>query len=138
MAIFDDGEPIDPLKLQSLQDQIIKLQAESALQSIATTGLSSSLSKIIYHSKSGSVDVSNLKAKIISTPVPIDIKWSDDYDASSIKTVVTLRSKRPDLDIRYSLSGTISAPTLLVYSTETYSGTLNFEWISVAGKISKA
>ena len=137
MAIFNDGEPIDPLKLQSLQDQIIKLQDESALQSIATTGLSSSLSKIIYHSKSGSLDVSNLKAKTISTPAPIDIKWSADYDSSTIKTVVTLRSKRPDLDIRYSLGGTISAPTLLVYSTTEITGTLNFEWISVAGKISK-
>jgi len=136
VSTFNDGEPIDPKKLEDLQTQITNLQNESAVQKVTTGDLSSSLRSITYHSQSGVVEVDPIIKGKTSSPEPIPVKWSTDYDKSTIRTVVTLRSKTPKLDIRYSISGNSNYPTLLVYANENTS-ILTFDWISVAGKIFK-
>ena len=135
VSTFNDGEPIDPKKLEDLQTQITDLQRESTVQKVTTGDLSSSLRLITYHSKSGVVEVDPIIAGKINGKA-ILVEWSQDYDKSTIRTVVILRSKRPDLEIRYSIGGNNAAPTLYVYS-KLDTSTLTFDWISVAGKIFK-
>ena len=136
VSTFNDGEPIDPKKLEDLQTQITNLQNESAVQKVTTGNLSSSLRLITYHSQSGVVEINPIVKGKTSAPEPIPVEWSTDYDKSTIRTVVTLRSNAPKLDIRYSISGKNYDPTLVVYANENTSK-LTFDWISVAGKIFK-
>ena len=136
VSTFNDGEPIDPKKLEDLQTQITNLQNESAVQKVITGNLSSSLRSITYHSQSGVVEVNPIVKGHTSAPVDIPVEWNTDYDKATIRTVVTLRSNAPKLDIRYSISGKPYDPTLVVYANVDTSK-LTFDWISVAGKILK-
>lgn len=137
VSIFDDGEPIDPKKLQDLQTQITDLKEQSSLTSERVVGLSSSIQKVVFHSKSGSVNIDGLKAGL-NPLVDISLDWETEYLDSDIFTVVTARLSNPELtNIRYSLTGENRAPKLAVWAALAKSGKISFHWVSVAKKTIK-
>ena len=137
VSTFDDGEPIDPKKLQDLQSQITDLKEQSALTSERVVGLSSSIQQVVFHSRAGSVNIDGLKTGK-NPPIAISPGWEPEYLSSDIFTVVTARLSDPTTpNIRYSLTGDNRAPNLVVYTDKDRSGTISFHWVSVAKRTIK-
>ena len=137
VSTFDDGEPIDPKKLQDLQSQITDLKEQSALTSERVVGLSSSIQKVVFHSKAGVIPIESLIVGK-NPAVNIILDWEPEYLSSDIFTVVTARLSDPtNTNIRYSLAGDTRAPQLMVWSEKAKSGLTNFHWVSVAKKTLK-
>lgn len=134
---FADGEPVDPKKLESLQNQIdaIKLRSDESYDlSKATAGDVSKLA--VMHLRAGVVSFDNGIGKGKSTSRTISPAWEPEYEA--VFVVATPRFQDPSKnDLRYSITGTGTAggtTTLNVYSSTGISGKVEFHWLSAGRK----
>jgi len=129
---FQDGEPVDPLKLQKLQDQITAVTEKAQQAFDLGSTLSSQQTQVVFHVKAGVEEFVGGLAKGEMKTAPIDLEWSGEY--TNVYTVATPRLKDPGKNtIRVSFTGDIRTPTMCVYSSEKIN-TLNVHWISVAVK----
>lgn len=136
--VFADGEPVDPIKLQKLQDQINEIQktAQSAYD-LSNKTLDGTTTSYVYHTKAGVEIFQNVSSGKLYTS-QIDVEWSGDYD--QIYTVATPRLKDPSYqDVRVTFTGTNIQPTMAVYYLNSKNKSavleqLNIHWISVARK----
>lgn len=130
--VFQDGEPVDPLKLQKLQDQITAISAKANQAFDLGSRLDSQQRQVIYHVKAGvEAFEGGLAAGVIKTQ-QIDLEWSGEY--TDVYTTCTVRTKSPNLNIRATLTGDTRQPTIAVWSEKKFGSTLNVHWVSVAVK----
>jgi hypothetical protein len=129
---FQDGEPVDPKKLQDLQTQIdnISLKANDAYDLSKTTSENVTVLSVM-HLKAGVVEFENGLTAGFNNSETIDIGWGADYVASYV--TVTPGGNLYKNNIRYSVSGAINAQKLNVWSEKAVSGPVRFHWVS-AGK----
>lgn len=133
---FQDGEPVDPKKLQDLQTQIdsIKLQSDQTYNLSKTTA-DSITTLAVMHLKAGVVTFENGLTGGKVTPIDIDLDWGTDYEIAYV--VATPRNQDPKTNnMRWSISGQWSGSTKLnVYAEKTISGPVNFHWLSAGKKV---
>lgn len=137
-SVFADGEPVDPIKLQNLQDQIneIKQTAQTAYE-LSSKTIDGTTVSYVYHTKAGVEKFENVVSGKLYTS-QIDLEWSGDY--SDVYTVATPRLKDSSYhDVRVSFTGTPSQPTMVIYYLNSKNKTgslteLNVHWVSVARK----
>jgi len=133
---FQDGEPVDPKKLQDLQTQIdnIKLQSDESYNLSKTTA-NSITTLAVMHLKAGVVTFENGLTGGKVTPIDIDLDWGPDYEIAYV--VATPRNQDPKTNnMRWSISGQWSGSTKLnVYAEKTISGPVNFHWLSAGKKV---
>lgn len=133
-VVFQDGEPVDPYKLQKLQDQIeaIDQKAQSAFDLSNSTA--DNLNEVfVFHAKAGVEIFENGFTAGQQKEQQINVEWSADYEA--VYTVATPRLKNPSkYDIRVSFTGDSKQPMMVVWSKEKFENSLYVHWISVAKK----
>jgi len=130
--IFQDGEPVDPLKLQRLQDQITAISNKANDAYDLGNKLSGQQQEVIFHVKAG---VESFEGGFTAGQVrtqAIDLEWKPEY--TNVYTTCTLRSKNPSLNIRATMTGDVRQPMIAVYTDKKIDYTLNVHWISVASK----
>lgn len=134
-VVFQDGEPVDPKKLQDLQTQIdnIKLKSDESYN-LSTTTANSVTSLAVMHLKAGVVTFENgLTGGKVNT-IEIELGWGADYEVAYV--VATPRLQDPKTNsIRWSLSGNSANTKLNVFAERTISGAINFHWMSAGKKI---
>ncbi len=135
--VFADGEPVDPIKLQKLQDQIlaIELKANQAF-SLSSRNVESGSQQYVYHTQAGVESFSNVTGSAEPKTGQIELAWGSEYD--QVYTVATPRLKNPKLDIRVTFTGDSRQPTMVVYYNAPSANkleTLNVHWVSVARKL---
>ena len=135
--VFADGEPVDPKKLQSLQNQIdeIKIKSDESYNlSKTTAGDVATLG--VLHLRAGVVSFENgLTAKAKYQSQDIDLNWGPEYTVAFV--VASPRLQNPQTShVRWSLSGSGIGNTtkLNAYAETNIGGPLNFHWISAAHK----
>jgi hypothetical protein len=132
---FQDGEPVDPKKLQDLQTQIdaIKIQSNESYN-LSTTTANSITTLAVMHLKAGVVTFENgLVGGKVNT-IEIDLGWGADYKVAYV--VATPRLQDPKTNsIRWSLSGNKENTKLNVFAEKNISGAINFHWLSAGEKI---
>lgn len=136
--VFADGEPVDPIKLQKLQDQIREIsQVAQSAYNLSSQTVDGTTVSYVYHTKAGVESFQNVASGKLYT-APIDVEWSSDY--TNVYTVATPRLKDSSYhDVRVSFTGSPSQPTMVIYYINTKNKTgvlteLNVHWISVARK----
>ena len=99
--VFADGEPVDPIKLQKLQDQIlaIELKANQAF-SLSSRNVESGSQQYVYHTQAGVESFSNVTGSAEPKTGQIELAWGSEYD--QVYTVATPRLKNPKLDLLFS------------------------------------
>ena len=135
---FADGEPVDPKKLESLQNQIdaIKLRSDESYDlSKATAGDVSKLA--VMHLRAGSVSFDNGigKGKTNLTR-NIPLAWEPEYEAVFVVATPRFQDLSKN-DLRYSITGTGTAggtTTLHVFSSTGIAGKVEFHWLSAGRK----
>ena len=136
---FADGEPVDPKKLENLQNQIddIKLKSDESYNlSKSTAGDVSKLA--VMHLRAGVVSFDNGIGKgkpNLTRNIPL--AWEPEYEA--VFVVATPRFQDPSTknDIIYSITGTGTAggtTTLHVFSSTGIAGKVEFHWLSAGRK----
>jgi hypothetical protein len=136
-VVFQDGEPVDPKKLEDLQKQIddIKLQSDKSYN-LSTTTANSVTQLSVLHLRAGVVTFeTGLKAGSDNN-ITIDLGWGADYEVAYV--VAQPRLKDPGkTNIRWAISGNKDATVLNVWSEKATSTTtpINFHWISAGKKI---
>lgn len=135
--VFADGEPVDPKKLQNLQNQIdlIKDRSDESYNlSKTTAGDIETLG--IHHIRAGEVEFENgIDAKKTES-VDIQPGWGSEYTQAFVVASPRLTQPGKSL-IRWSLSGSATAggvTKLNVYAEAKISGPFKFHWISAAIK----
>ena len=133
-VVFQDGEPVDPYKLQKLQDQIeaIDEKAQSAFDLSNTTA--DNLNEVfVFHAKAGVEVFENGFTAGQQKEQQINVEWSADYEA--IYTTATPRLKNPGKnELRVSFTGDSRQPTMVLWSKEKIESSIYVHWISVAKK----
>ena len=130
--IFQDGEPVDPLKLQKLQDQITQIDKKAQDAYNLGSRLESDQQQVVFHVKAGAVKFEGGFTAGQTRTESVDVDWTVDY--TNIYTTCTVRTKRPNLDIRATLTGDSRQPQIAVYSKDAIKFDLNVHWISVGIK----
>jgi len=130
--VFQDGEPVDPLKLQRLQDQITQIEKKAQDAYNLGSRLESNQQQIVFHVKAGFVKFDGGFKKGETKKESIDVEWTGDY--IDVYTTCTVRTKSPNLDIRATLTGDLRQPQIAVYSKDAIKFDLNVHWISVGIK----
>ena len=130
--VFQDGEPVDPLKLQKLQDQITAVSAKASQAFDLGSRLDSEQRQIVFHVKAGVEPFEGGFTSGQTRTQQIDVDWSGDY--TNVYTTCTVRTKSPNLNIRATLTGDIRQPSIAVWCEKKFESTLNVHWISVATK----
>jgi len=131
--VFRDGEPVDPVKLRKLQEQIteIKATASNAFD-LANRSSDGTTETFQYITRAGSVEFNNLKN---------GTKYEQGFDSGFIDgdivyTTITPRYVRPDFyRVIFSVSGSRLSPTINVCQTNTDKKTMErlvVDYISVA------
>jgi hypothetical protein len=130
-VVFQDGEPVDPKKLEDLQKQIDEIKDQTAKAYNLSTTTANSITKLsVMHLAAGVVEFPTLKKGLQSRV--IELGWGDDYETAF--TVATARLGNPEkYAVRWSLAGDKNSTTLYVYSAEDKPDKTNFHWVS-AGK----
>lgn len=132
---FQDGEPVDPKKLQDLQTQIdsIKLQSDETYNLSKTTA-SSITQSTRMHLEAGVVTFENgLTGGKVNT-IEIELGWGADYEVAYVVATPRLQDPKTN-NIRWSLSGNSANTRLNVYAEKTISGPVNFHWLSAGKKV---
>lgn len=131
--VFQDGEPVDSVKLARMQADIasIKLEAASAYSlSKTTSGLLNEL--VVTTTKAYRVEFSNgLNPGVNSEDIEMDwTGWSDVY------LVATPRGALHKFNLQWSISGGIGSFKLNVTNKETkaVTGTIKFDIIAAGTK----
>lgn len=130
---FQDGEPVDPKKLQDLQSQIDDLKKQSTDAYSLSQTTADGLSKLVnFQIKAGVAPFENgLKKGENSIAIPLN--WAPEFQLVYI--VATPRLQKPwQNNVRWSFSGSRDTTSLNVYAEKEVTGTVNFHWISVAEK----
>ena len=136
-VVFQDGEPVDPKKLEDLQKQIddIKLQSDKSYD-LSTTTANSVTQLSVMHLKAGVVTFeTGLKAGS-GNNIQIELGWGADYESAYV--VATPRIKDPGkINIRWGITGNRDATYLNVWSEKNTSTTnpISFHWVSAGKKI---
>lgn len=130
--VFQDGEPVDPLKLQKLQDQITAVSTKASQAFDLGSRLDSEQRQVVYHTKAGVETFDGGLAAGVTKTQQIDVEWGGEY--TNVYTTCTVRTKSPNLNIRATLTGDIRKPTIAVWSEKKFESDLNVHWISVAVK----
>ena len=136
-VVFQDGEPVDPKKLEDLQKQIddIKLQSDKSYN-LSTTTANSVTQLSVLHLRAGVVSFEKGLNAGSDNNIQIELGWGADYEIAYV--VATPRLKDPGkTNIRWSLHGNKDATYLQVWSEKDTPNTtaINFHWISAGKKI---
>jgi hypothetical protein len=136
-VVFQDGEPVDPKKLEDLQKQIddIKLQSDKSYN-LSTTTANSVTQLSVMHLKAGVVTFEKGLKAGSDNNIAIELGWGADYEVAYV--VATPRLKDPGkTNIRWAISGNKDATILNVWSEKETSNAypINFHWISAGKKI---
>ncbi len=132
---FQDGEPVDPKKLQDLQTQIdnIKLKSDESYN-LSTTTANSVTQLAVMHLKAGVVTFENGLTGGKVNSIEIELGWGADYEVAYVVATPRLQDPKTN-NIRWSISGNKDATKLNVYAEKTVSTAINFHWISAGKKI---
>jgi hypothetical protein len=132
--VFQDGEPVDPQKLRSLQIQIdnISLKASSAYDLSKTTSEDVSVLSVM-HLKAGVVEFENGLTAGFNNSETLDIGWGADYVASYVS--LTPGGNLYKYNIRYSVSGVFGSQKINVWSEKLVPGPVRFHWLSAGKKV---
>jgi hypothetical protein len=134
-VVFQDGEPVDPKKLQDLQTQIddIKLKTDESYD-LSTTTANSVTQLAVMHLKAGVVTFENgLVGGKVNT-IEIDLGWGADYEVAYVVATPRLQDPKGN-NIRWSISGRFPSAKLNVYAEKNMSNAVNFHWISAGKKV---
>lgn len=134
--VFADGEPVDPIKLQKLQDQILEIKniADQAF-TLSNRNIESGSTQYIYSTQAGVEAFTNVKGGATPQTSQIDCSWGPEYD--NVYTVATPRLKNAATDVRISFTSDARQPTMVVYYNAASSKVLenlSVHWVSVARK----
>lgn len=129
---FDDGEPIDITKLQSLYQLILSLQGELAAMKIQTQNVK--LTPLIFANKVTNITVNDV-AKVVTK---LDYSIAK-FDANAIPTIVVTPSASASnldtTDIRYYVTNvTASSADLIakyVGTAKSKSTTASFNYVAI-------
>lgn len=113
--VFRDGEPVDPIKLQKLQDQIteIKATASNALD-LANRTSDGTTETYQFITRAESIEFSNLKNGV-KISEPIDLGF---IEGDLVYTTATARYSKPEFyKVNVSISGSRLSPTINVSQT---------------------
>lgn len=132
-VVFQDGEPVDPKKLQDLQTQIDAITLKTNESYNLSTSTANSVNQLsVMHLRGGVVDFeTGLPAGKVQQ-LPIDLGWGADYETAYV--VATPRGGDPK-NLRWSISGNKDATYLNVYAEKAVSASVKFHWISAGKKI---
>lgn len=134
-VVFQDGEPVDPKKLQDLQTQIDAITLKTNESYNLSTTTANSVSQLsVMHLKAGVVTFENgLTGGKVNT-IEIDLGWGADYETGYVTATPRLQDPKTN-NIRWSLSGIWPTCKLNVYAEKNVTGAINFHWISAGKKI---
>ena len=134
-VVFQDGEPVDPKKLQDLQTQIDAITLKTNESYNLSTTTANSVSQLsVMHLKAGVVTFENgLTGGKVNT-IEIDLGWGADYETAYVTATPRLQDPKTN-NIRWSLSGNSASTKLNVYAEKNVTGAINFHWISAGKKI---
>jgi hypothetical protein len=134
-VVFQDGEPVDPKKLQDLQTQIDAIQLKTdESYNLSTTTANSVTQLAVMHLKAGVVTFENgLPGGKVSS-LEIDLGWGADYEVAYVVATPRLQDPKTN-NVRWSLSGNMAATKLNVYAEKTINGAINFHWMSAGKKV---
>lgn len=134
-VVFQDGEPVDPKKLQDLQTQIDAITLKTNESYNLSTTTANSVSQLsVMHLKAGVVTFENgLTGGKVNT-IEIDLGWGADYETAYVTATPRLQDPKTN-NIRWSLSGNAASTKLNVYAEKNVNGAINFHWISAGKKI---
>lgn len=134
-VVFQDGEPVDPKKLQDLQTQIDAITLKTNESYNLSTTTANSVSQLsVMHLKAGVVTFENgLTGGKVNT-IEIDLGWGADYETAYVTATPRLQDPKTN-NIRWSLSGVAASTKLNVYAEKNVTGPINFHWISAGKKI---
>ena len=134
-VVFQDGEPVDPKKLQDLQTQIDAITLKTNESYNLSTTTANSVSQLsVMHLKAGVVTFENgLTGGKVNT-IEIDLGWGADYETAYVTATPRLQDPKTN-NIRWSLSGAAASTKLNVYAEKNVTGPINFHWISAGKKI---
>jgi hypothetical protein len=130
--VFQDGEPVDPQKLRSLQNQIneISKTADSAYSLSQTTANSVTILKVM-HLAAGQVKFPSLK-KGANNRQDIPHQWGANYQASY--TTATPRIVGSKSITGWAISGQMDSEVLTVYASADVNEPVAFNWMSAGEK----
>lgn len=130
--VFRDGEPVDPIKLQSLQDQIteIKATASNALD-LANRTSDGTTETYQFITRADSIEFNNLKNGVrISEPIDLGF-----IEGDLVYTTATPRYVKPEYyKVNVSISGPRLSPTINISQTNSDQKTMEkviVDYISV-------
>ena len=128
-VVFQDGEPVDPKKLQDLQTQIDAITLKTNESYNLSTTTANSVSQLsVMHLKAGVVTFENgLTGGKVNT-IEIDLGWGADYETAYVTATPRLQDPKTN-NIRWSLSGNAASTKLNVYAEKNVTGAINFHWI---------
>ena len=134
-VVFQDGEPVDPKKLQDLQTQIDAITLKTNESYNLSTTTANSVSQLsVMHLKAGVVTFENgLTGGKVNT-IEIDLGWGADYETAYVTATPRLQDPKTNNN-RWSLSGNAASTKLNVYAEKNVTGAINFHWISAGKKI---
>ena len=134
-VVFQDGEPVDPKKLQDLQTQIDAIQLKTDESYNLSTSTANSVTQLaVMHLKAGVVTFENGLTGGKVNSIEIELGWGADYEVAYV--VATPRLQDPKTNsIRWSLSGNSANTKLNVFAEKNISNAVNFHWISAGKKI---
>lgn len=134
-VVFQDGEPVDPKKLQDLQTQIDAITLKTNESYNLSTTTANSVSQLsVMHLKAGVVTFENgLTGGKVNT-IEIDLGWGADYETAYVTATPRLQDPKTN-NIRWSLSGNAASTKLNVYAEKNVTGAINFHWISAGKKV---
>ena len=128
---FQDGEPVDPKKLQDLQSQIDEIKKDTAKAYSLSQQTAEGLSKIVTYEMKAGVAVFENGLKKGANSIAVPLNWKPEFDLVYI--VATPRLQKPwQNNVRWSFSGSRDNTSLNVYAEKEVTGTINFHWVSVA------
>lgn len=134
-VVFQDGEPVDPKKLQDLQTQIDAIQLKTdESYNLSTTTANSVTQLAVMHLKAGVVTFENGLTGGKVSSIEIELGWGADYEVAYVVATPRLQDPKTN-NIRWSLSGNSANTKLNVYAEKNISNAINFHWISAGKKI---
>jgi hypothetical protein len=133
--VFADGEPVDPKKLQSLQNQIDAISLKTDQSYNLSEKLAGDVKVLsVMHLKAGVVTFSaGLKAGL-NPAIDIPLEWGAGYTTAFVTASPRLKDPKTN-NIRWSISGNMGATLLHVWSEKDINTAINFHWISAGQKL---
>lgn len=136
---FADGEPVDPQKLRSLQEQISEIKATAgAAYNLISTTVNGQTTASVFHTRSGYLDFQNVQSGSVKSE-GLDFTWDSTQYKNPI-TVATVKLSDPKNDeVRVAVKGEF-APIINFYYYNATNKTkvmplIRVNWISSAEKI---